>query len=94
MEFAGVVDSVQPFEEGRRMAAMISGARFVALDGRNHIMLGSERAWSRFLEEIGSFLGSTDLTDGRQIRVFDCMIANIWSSIAARRRRSRSSRSA
>jgi pimeloyl-ACP methyl ester carboxylesterase len=53
-------DSVQPFEEGRRMAAMIPGARFVALNGRNHLMLENEPAWSWFLEEVGSFLESAD----------------------------------
>jgi pimeloyl-ACP methyl ester carboxylesterase len=37
-------DAVQPFEEGRRMAAMIPGARFVARDGRNHPILETEPA--------------------------------------------------
>ena len=32
-------DAVQPFEEGRRIAADIHGARFVALEGRNHLIL-------------------------------------------------------
>jgi pimeloyl-ACP methyl ester carboxylesterase/DNA-binding winged helix-turn-helix (wHTH) protein len=49
-------DAVQPFEEGRRLAAAIPGARFVELDGRNHIMLKSEPAWPRFLEEVRAFL--------------------------------------
>ena len=57
-------DAVQPFEEGRRMAAMIPGARFVALEGRNHLMLESEPAWSRFLEEVRIFLGSMDPAEG------------------------------
>ncbi len=51
---------VQPFERGRRMAAMIPGARFVALEGRNHLILEHEPAWPRFLEEVGSFLGEGD----------------------------------
>jgi pimeloyl-ACP methyl ester carboxylesterase/DNA-binding winged helix-turn-helix (wHTH) protein len=49
-------DAAQPFEEGRRLAAGIPGARFVALEGRNHLILESDPAWSRFLEEIGDFL--------------------------------------
>src|SRR5262249_14577552 len=49
-------DAVQPFEEGRRLAAAIPGARFVELDGRNHIMLKNEPAWPRFLEEVRAFL--------------------------------------
>lgn len=47
---------VQPFEEGRRMAAMIPGARFVALEGRNHLILENEPAWSRFQAEVLQFL--------------------------------------
>ena len=49
-------DAVQPFEEGRKIAAGIAGARFVALEGRNHLILESDPAWSRFLDEIGNFL--------------------------------------
>lgn len=49
-------DARVPFEEGRRMAAGIPGARFVALEGRNHLILESEPAWSRLLEEIRGFL--------------------------------------
>jgi len=51
-------DAVQPFEEGRRLAAGIAGARFVALAGRNHAILESEPAWPRFIEEITSFVRS------------------------------------
>ncbi len=49
-------DAVQPFNEGRRMAAGIPGARFVALEGRNHMILEDEPAWPRFLREVESFL--------------------------------------
>jgi len=51
-------DAVQPFEEGRRIAAGIPGARFVALEGRNHLVLKGDPGWSRLLQEIGSFLKS------------------------------------
>jgi len=51
-------DAAQPFEEGRRIAAGIPGARFVALEGDNHLVLESDPAWSRLLEEIKSFLKS------------------------------------
>jgi hypothetical protein len=47
---------VQPFEEGRMMAAGIQGARFVCLEGRNHVILESDPGWSRFRQEIDSFL--------------------------------------
>ena len=51
-------DAVQPFEEGRRMAAGISGSRFVALEGNNHLILEHEPAWARLLDEVTRFLGS------------------------------------
>lgn len=51
-------DAVQPFDEGRRLAAGIPGAHFVALEGRNHVILRNDPSWSRFLEEINSFLMS------------------------------------
>jgi pimeloyl-ACP methyl ester carboxylesterase len=46
-----------PFEAGRHLASIIPGARFVPLEGRNHILLESEPAWSRFQQEVRSFLG-------------------------------------
>ncbi|MFL6805625.1 MAG: alpha/beta fold hydrolase [Xanthobacteraceae bacterium] len=49
-------DAVQPFEEGRRLAAGIPGARFVALEGRNHCILQGDPSWDRFLDEVKNFL--------------------------------------
>jgi class 3 adenylate cyclase/pimeloyl-ACP methyl ester carboxylesterase len=49
-------DGRVPFESGRRMGAGISGARFVALQGRNHLILEDEPAYPHFREEIRSFL--------------------------------------
>jgi len=49
-------EAVIPFEEGRRLAAGIPGARFVALEGQNHLILENEPAWGRFLEEVEAFL--------------------------------------
>ena len=50
-------DARVPFESGRRMAAGIPGARFVPLESQNHVILPSEPAFARFLEEVRSFLG-------------------------------------
>jgi pimeloyl-ACP methyl ester carboxylesterase len=47
-----------PFEQGRRLASGIPGARFVPLESRNHLILEDEPAFARFLEEIKSFLKS------------------------------------
>lgn len=46
-----------PFENGRQIAALIPGARFVPLDSDNHILLEDEPAWKKFLYEVRSFLG-------------------------------------
>ena len=51
-------DALVPFEEGRLMASLIPGARFVPLDGRNHVLLSGEPAWRRFLEEFRAFAGN------------------------------------
>jgi pimeloyl-ACP methyl ester carboxylesterase/DNA-binding winged helix-turn-helix (wHTH) protein len=51
-------DAAQPFEEGRQLAAAIPGARFVALEGSNHVILENDPAWPRFIEEISNFLQS------------------------------------
>jgi class 3 adenylate cyclase/pimeloyl-ACP methyl ester carboxylesterase len=53
-------DARIPFESGRRMAAGIPGARFVPLESENHVILPSEPAFARFLEEVRSFL-ETDI---------------------------------
>jgi pimeloyl-ACP methyl ester carboxylesterase len=51
-------DARVPFEAGRRMAAGIPGARFVALTGRNHLFLETEPAFAQFLEHTRAFLAS------------------------------------
>lgn len=51
-------DGRVPFEQGRMLAAGIPGAQFVALEGRNHILLEDEPAWARFRAVIGEFLGN------------------------------------
>ncbi len=49
-------DAAVPAGEGRRMAAGIPGARFVALEGRNHVILEGDPDWDRILNEIDAFL--------------------------------------
>jgi pimeloyl-ACP methyl ester carboxylesterase len=50
-------DSMVPFEEGRRLASMIPGAKFVSLDSRNHLLLHHEPAWRVFVSEVRRFIG-------------------------------------
>jgi pimeloyl-ACP methyl ester carboxylesterase len=38
------------------MAAGIPNARFVALEGRNHLILETDPGWNRFAAEINAFL--------------------------------------
>ena len=49
-------DRLVPFEEGRLLAAGIKGARFVALEGRSHIMLPGTSAFATFFAELRAFL--------------------------------------
>lgn len=51
-------DAVVPFAEGRLVASGIDGARFVPLEGRNHILLEDEPAWPRFVAEVRAFAGA------------------------------------
>lgn len=56
-------DARIPFTEGRRLAAEIPGAQFVPLPGGNHIMLESDPAWPRFLDELAAFTGFGEVGD-------------------------------
>src|SRR5260221_2992659 len=44
-----------PFEEGRIIAGLIPGSRFVPLETRNHLMTEDEPAWRHFLEALAAF---------------------------------------
>ncbi|MFP5256179.1 MAG: alpha/beta fold hydrolase [Acidimicrobiia bacterium] len=45
-----------PFEDGQLLAALIPGARFVALDSCNHLLLDGEPAWAEFLAAVEGFV--------------------------------------
>ena len=51
-----VDDRAVPFEEGRYLAGLIPGARFVALNSRNHILLQRDVAFPQFINEIERFM--------------------------------------
>jgi pimeloyl-ACP methyl ester carboxylesterase len=53
-------DAAVPFDQGRRLAALIPGARFVSLPSVNHILLEDEPAWPRFLDEVRAFLAEEE----------------------------------
>jgi pimeloyl-ACP methyl ester carboxylesterase/DNA-binding CsgD family transcriptional regulator len=53
-------DRAVPYEEGRRLASLVPGARFETLETDNHILQEGEPAWEVFLAEVRAFL------DGRE----------------------------
>ena len=56
-------DQMVPFEQGRRLASLVPGARFVPLEGRNHIPLPTEAAYAGFVREVRDFLGAQHADD-------------------------------
>jgi pimeloyl-ACP methyl ester carboxylesterase/DNA-binding CsgD family transcriptional regulator len=46
------------FEQGRKLAGLIPGARFVPLESQNHVPLPDEAAWHTFVAEMRSFLAA------------------------------------
>jgi pimeloyl-ACP methyl ester carboxylesterase/DNA-binding CsgD family transcriptional regulator len=53
-------DARIPLDQGRLLATEIPDARFVTLEGRNHILIEAEPAWARFCECFDEFLGVQD----------------------------------
>lgn len=49
-------DPLMPFSEGLLLASLIPQARFVPLEGSNHIPFESDAAWPLFLAELRAFL--------------------------------------
>lgn len=49
-----------PFEQGRALAALIPGARFVPIDSRNNVLLAEEPGWPLFAREFQAFFARRD----------------------------------
>lgn len=49
-------DALVPFEAGRRLASAIPDARFLPLDGDNHVLMPEDEAWPVFVRELRAFL--------------------------------------
>ncbi|SOD74842.1 pimeloyl-ACP methyl ester carboxylesterase [Jatrophihabitans sp. GAS493] len=58
-----VGDRMNSFEYGRHLAASIAGARLVALEGENHIVLEEDAAWPVFVAEVRQFLAADGVVD-------------------------------
>ncbi len=55
-----------PFEEGRLLASKIPGARFVPLEGRNHLLLEGAPSWGKFVREVRQFLGMAPTSEQKK----------------------------
>jgi pimeloyl-ACP methyl ester carboxylesterase/DNA-binding CsgD family transcriptional regulator len=51
-------DAAVPVAEGKYLAELIPGARYVELDSKNHVLIETEPAWPAFLREVRSFIGT------------------------------------
>jgi pimeloyl-ACP methyl ester carboxylesterase/DNA-binding CsgD family transcriptional regulator len=49
-------DAIISFDQGRKVAALIPGARFVPLESRNRLVLDTEPAWQQLVGALGDFL--------------------------------------
>lgn len=75
-------DKRVPLDQAQRLAAEIRGARFVALDGRNHILLEDEPAWPRFVAEVRRFLGVAYEPQADQIGVRAILYVEVGDAAA------------
>lgn len=85
-------DAAVPFEQGRELASAIPDARFVPLEGRNHILLADEPAWATFVRELDAFLPTLpgdDVTDGvltaRETEILRCVAAGMTNQAIAQK---------
>ena len=51
-------DARVPFEEGRMVATLIPGARFIPLKGKNHLPQEGDPCWQPLIVEVRRFLGA------------------------------------
>lgn len=75
-------DGMIPFAWGQHMATLLRDARFVPLEGKNHMMLPDEPAWATFTAAVDDFLAGDRETDDarefqhltqREYAVLDCI---------------------
>ncbi len=57
-------DAAVPVEEGRLLAQLIPGARYVQLSSANHFMLAEEPAWATLVDALHAFLPQPSTLDG------------------------------
>jgi len=57
-------DRIVPFDEGRHLAALIPGARFVPVEGDSHLPLETDPEWPRVAGELVAFVRSERAASG------------------------------
>jgi pimeloyl-ACP methyl ester carboxylesterase len=65
-------DATVGFEDGRRIASSVPGARFVPLESKNHLLMGHEPAWERFVSEVRRFLGCETISSSQTVKAVIC----------------------
>jgi len=60
-----------PFDEGRRIAGLVPGARFLPLETRNHVLLQGEPAWEAFFGAVEAFLPQRSIDHAVDMRLRD-----------------------
>jgi pimeloyl-ACP methyl ester carboxylesterase/DNA-binding CsgD family transcriptional regulator len=84
-------DRAVPYEEGRRLAALLPDARFLTLESDNHVLQEDEPAWQAFVSEVRAFLGGdappADLSDlsAREHEVLELVAAGLSNEEIAER---------
>lgn len=83
-------DAAVPFEQGRELASAIPDARFVPLEGRNHILLPDEPAWVEFLRQLNDFLptlpsdtAADEVLTPRETEILRCVAAGMSNQAIA-----------
>jgi pimeloyl-ACP methyl ester carboxylesterase/DNA-binding CsgD family transcriptional regulator len=72
-------DRAVPYNEGRLLASLLPDARFVTLEGENHILQEAEPAWGVFLAEVRAFLGDDEpeTTDISELSERECEVLQL-----------------
>jgi pimeloyl-ACP methyl ester carboxylesterase/DNA-binding CsgD family transcriptional regulator len=72
-------DRAVPYDEGRLLASLLPDARFVTLEGENHILQEAEPAWALFLAEVRAFLGDDEpeTTDISELSERECEVLQL-----------------
>ncbi|MDK8465209.1 alpha/beta fold hydrolase [Marinobacter sp. SS13-12] len=66
-------DQMVPFELGRELAAHISGAHFLPLEGKSHILQPDDPGWPTFVSEFRRFLTSQVSDHPEPPPEFECL---------------------